>query len=127
MTRDELEAWLAAYGRAWETRDADAVAELFAEGATYQETPFSEPMRGRAAIRDYWNRAVVRYQREPRFSFEILSLEGRRALAHWRGTFNRASNGARVDLDGVFLLEFDGARRCSALREWWVRKTHGAD
>jgi hypothetical protein len=41
-----FEEWLDALGRAWEGREADAAARLFTENATYQETPFDEPMRG---------------------------------------------------------------------------------
>ena len=31
MTREELEAWLTAYGAAWEARDGERAAALFGE------------------------------------------------------------------------------------------------
>jgi len=46
-------ARLEGYRLAWETRDPKPVIKLFTEDATYQETPFSQPMRGREAIRQY--------------------------------------------------------------------------
>ena len=46
MTQDEFKTWLDAYGRAWETRDANTVADLFSDDAAYHETPFVEPWRG---------------------------------------------------------------------------------
>jgi hypothetical protein len=55
MDLDLLRRWLDEYGRAWETRDRDAVGKIFAEDATYQETPFTAPMRRRSAIMDYWS------------------------------------------------------------------------
>jgi ketosteroid isomerase-like protein len=52
--RAAFKSWLAAYGKAWESRDAEAAAALYAEDGTYQVTPFLEPMRGRKAILEYW-------------------------------------------------------------------------
>jgi len=46
MTEEMVRSWLDAYGRAWETRDPEAVVRLFTEDGTYQETPFVEPMAG---------------------------------------------------------------------------------
>jgi len=36
--------WLASYGLAWEEGDQHKAADLFAEGASYLETPFDKPM-----------------------------------------------------------------------------------
>lgn len=122
MTGEELNAWLRDYGSAWETRDADLVAALFTEDATYQETPFVEPMRGRAAIRAYWDRAVVRAQEQVQFGYEVLSLGDAVCLARWHASFVRIRTKSAVKLDGVFLLTFDDQRRCQALREWWMKQ-----
>jgi hypothetical protein len=53
MTETQLENWLEALGRAWETRDPEAAAALFSERAEYYETPFVEPARGREGVRTY--------------------------------------------------------------------------
>ena len=60
MDSGVLGRWLDAYGRAWETKDPEAAADLFAEDATYHETPFDEPMRGRAEISGYWSDVPTR-------------------------------------------------------------------
>lgn len=122
MTREDLDSWLSDYARAWETRDAELVATLFTEDATYQETPFVEPLRGGAAIRAYWERAVVHHQEQVRFGYGVLSLDGATAIAHWHASFVRVTTKSAVKLDGVFLLTFDDQRRCHTLREWWVKK-----
>jgi len=121
-TREDFEKWLDAYGHAWETRDPQAIAELFTEEATYQETPFVEPMRGRAAIREYWMNAVVRTQQQIRFGYEILAVAGDSCIAHWWASFIRVATQARVKLDGIFLLTFTSGGLCRELREWWVKK-----
>ena len=122
MNPESLRTWLDSYGSAWEERDPEAVIRLFAEDATYQETPFSQPMRGREAIRQYWSKAVVAYQEQVRFAFEVLAITEVTAIAHWWASFVRISSKTRVSLDGVFLLTFDAAGLCRELREWWVRK-----
>jgi len=122
LNPESLRAWLEGYRLAWEERDAEAVIRLFAEDATYQETPFNQPMRGREAIRQYWSRAVVTYQEEIRFGFEILSVNATTGIAHWWASFVRISSKTRVNLDGVFLLTFDAAGLCREVGEWGVRK-----
>jgi SnoaL-like domain len=121
MRREDLKRWLEAYGRAWESLDARAATQLFAEDATYQETPFVEPLKGRAAILKYWQN-VARTQESVRFESEILSFDAARALAHWQSRFVRLPMKSNLVLDGIFLLTFDPENRCTALREWWHRK-----
>lgn len=111
--------WLAAYGEAWETRHADAAAALFTGNATYHENPHEEPFTGRTGIRDYWSR-VTADQRDVSFTSDVITTFGRSAVAHWSARFVSASSGATVNLDGVFLLEFDESGLCSSLREWWI-------
>lgn len=122
MNPESLRGWLDSYRSAWETRDPEAVIRLFAEDATYQETPFTQPMRGREAIRHYWSRAVAGSQEQIRFGYEILAVTEFTAIAHWWASFARISTKIQVSLDGIFLLTFDAAGLCTELREWWVRK-----
>jgi ketosteroid isomerase-like protein len=48
--------WMAGYLDAWETRDADAVEQLFTQNGIYQSIPGvkSETFVGRDAIHKYW-------------------------------------------------------------------------
>ncbi len=122
MNRAVFKSWLDAYGRAWETRDSRAVGELFTDDATYQETPFVEPLRGRSAIREYWSQKVERSQEQIQFGYDILAVMDKVGIAHWRAFFVRVPSTARVKLDGIFVLTFDVDNRCQKLREWWVRQ-----
>jgi nuclear transport factor 2 (NTF2) superfamily protein len=127
MTKTELEQWLKAYGRAWESRDPDAVAILFAEDARYHETPFTEPASGRDGVRAYWAAATASH-REVEFGFEILAVVGSRGIARWSASFSRSEGGARHRLDGVFVLDFNSDRLCEELREWWhIRRPQRVD
>ena len=118
MDRGGVERWLVAYGRAWETMDPDAAAMLFTEDATYRETPFSEVMGGRDAVRDYWSE-VPQHQRDISFGSDVLHVEADRAIVHWWASYTRITTGEPTRLDGMFLLEFDRSAQCRSLREWW--------
>jgi hypothetical protein len=111
-----LEEWLHEYGRAWEKGDADLVVALFTADATYQVTPFREPMVGRAAIHDYWSQ-VPKNQGDITFGYDVWSTEP--AVAHWWARYNAVRTDRWTRLDGVFLLEFDETGLCTSLREWW--------
>ena len=118
LTSEALEAWLERYGAAWEARDASAAGRLFAAEARYHEAPFDEPKMDRAGIEDYW-RGVTADQREVQFESRVIAVRGDTGVAHWSAKFRLASTGATVELDGIFVLEFDANGECRTLREWW--------
>lgn len=118
MNTGDLESWLRAYGEAWEARSAEAAARLFSEDALYFETPYAEPFRGRDGIGSYWSK-VTADQRDVDFAADALGFAGTTGVARWSARFTLASNGAAVELNGVFLLEFAEDGLCSRLREWW--------
>lgn len=119
LSNAKLEAWLSGYREAWEKRDAERAAQLFTENARYQEMPFEAPKSGRAGIREYWS-GVTADQRDVEFRSEPLGVNGNTGIAHWSAKFKQASTGMTVELDGVFVLDFDPKTGlCSSLREWW--------
>jgi hypothetical protein len=122
LTPASLESWLARYEQAWERRDADQAAALFTESARYQELPFDEPKMGRVGIRNYWS-TVTADQRDIDFKSQIIAVKGSTGVARWSATFSSAASGARIELDGVFVLEFAPDGLCSELREWWHVRT----
>jgi ketosteroid isomerase-like protein len=115
----DVQKWLDEYGRAWTGGNADAAVALFRADATYQETPFDEPMKGRDEIRAYWQSATDE-QKNVSFKSKVWAVAGNEAYAWWHATFKRA--GEDVELDGVFRLVFaaeGGHLACTALQEWW--------
>jgi hypothetical protein len=126
MNRDEFSSWLDAYGRAWESRDPVAAADLFSDNAAYHETPFVEPMRGRAEILAYWSH-IERSQGRIRFGYEILAVSDSNGIAHWWASFTRVPEATQVKLDGIFVITLNAEVQCTTLREWWQRKQVGAD
>ena len=121
MNHTAFQSWLEAYGRAWESRDPAAAAELYADDGTYQVTPFVTPLRGRQAILEYW-REVARTEENVHFGFEILATTPEYGLARWWASFVRVPPGLETKLDGIFMISLDAGGRCTSLREWWHKQ-----
>ena len=133
ISNQDLTRWLEAYGAAWEGRDAGAAAALFTDDAQYQETPYAEPFVGRGGVSDYWSR-VTAGQRDVSFQFEPIAVSGSTGIAQWSAKFRSVSgdansgdansdgansDGVKVELNGVFVLEFADQAHVRSLREWW--------
>lgn len=125
LTMRELSSWLEAYGEAWESRDADAAAEIFSDDATYRVTPYEEPHIGKDGVRNYWA-GVTENQRNIQFEHRAISVTGNTGVAHWLAAFEVEPDGTKIELDGIFVLEFDEDGKCRQLREWWHLKTGAA-
>ncbi len=104
--------WLTSYGDAWEQADAELAGSLFAVGATLQDTPFSQLLRGRRAIREHLAELFATWE-EATFSAQILGAGDTYGVAHWRiASPERA-------VDGVLVAALDERGRCTSLRQWW--------
>lgn len=119
ISKADLDTWLRAYRRAWEETDPAAAARLFAPDSRYFETPYAEPFVGPAGVEAYWAR-VTADQRDVQFRYEVIAVDGRTGVATWSADFKTVKDGTPVELNGVFVLDFDAEKRCERLREWWV-------
>jgi len=121
MTEQDVQNWLDEYGRAWIYGNPDHVVSLFSDTATYRETPFDEPMRGRHEIREYWQDGAAEAQEDVEFASQVWAVRNDTAIAGWQARFARKASGARVELEGVFRLVFSkeqGTLECTTLEEW---------
>jgi hypothetical protein len=121
VTREAFKFWLDAYGRAWEQRDPQAAAELFAEDGSYQVSPFVEPMRGREAIHEYWIQ-IAQTEQDIKFGYEVLAVTADFGIARWWASFIRIPPWLDTKLDGIFLISLDADGNCKSLREWWHKQ-----
>jgi ketosteroid isomerase-like protein len=119
MTVDE---WIAAYGRAWEERDADAAAEIFTPDALYRSNPYAPAHEGRDGVHAYWSDATqTQADVTVRWGVPIVSADaGRAAVEFW---VTMENGGADVTLTGILYLLFAEDGRCRELREAWHFET----
>lgn len=118
METTDLDRWLAAYGRAWEQKDAHAFSALFTPDVHYHWTPFEQPGVGREALAEAFEAAVAR-QSEIRFTASALTGGESSLVACWRCSFRRVGAEYTVRLDGIFLMDFADDGLCRVFREWW--------
>ena len=113
-----VQEWIDAYGRAWETRDADAAAALFTPNALYRDHPLGPPHVGEDGVRSYWANVTSTQDRvEVRFGTPIVAADAGRAAVEWWVTM--LNDGAEVTLTGILFLRFAPDGRCEELREAW--------
>lgn len=132
-----IEQFMQGYKTAWERRDESLFAALFLPDGEYHNTPF-QVQRGHAQLAEYWTR--VKLQEDVRVSYEVLTSGEGHGIAHWRTTYQVASEELfriwaqsagtnlvarkpgdplpRMVLDGVLQARFaDGL--CAEARIWW--------
>jgi len=126
VTLDELDDWLDTYGRAWEGKDSDAFIGCFAPDALYAWGPWDEPLRGRGAIRERFERATAR-QEAVRFGHEPLAITpNERGIARWWVSMTIPADGTVEEDEGIFLVSLDADGRCTEFREWWNGRSRPA-
>lgn len=118
MNLEIFQSWLNSYGRAWESQDSKTFADLFTDDATYHANPFSEPIRSRSAILEYWS-TVTRSQDQIQFNYEVLAVTQDIGIAQWWASFVHISTKTNVKLDGIFVATLNTEGRCKVLKQWW--------
>ena len=118
LTQEHFQQWMETYGRASAENDPHASTNLFAENAAYYETPFAEPMVGREAIYEYWNKGAQTLK-DKESTFEILSVKDNLGIARWQSKFTVIESDKRFALDCLFVIEFNDDGLCQTFREWW--------
>ncbi len=110
------------YFAAWESRDVDALPDIFAPEAIYREKPHVPALVGLHAIERYW-REVVGEQRDMTFRFRRVAQIANGAIVEWESHFVDAS--ASNHLAGMMTIELNSERdRIVELREYFRTKHH---
>ncbi len=117
MNEQTARTWLNALARAWQAKDADAMAALFTEDASEQVDPFKTPMRGRENLRKgfaWW----MKDQSQVHISIGTVDVIGNRFYAEVDAAWVVASTGERIQERGLLVCDMEGDR-VGAMREFW--------
>jgi len=99
-TKMDLGQFLLGYGKAWNDHDPDAIAALHTEDTRFDTHGFSEPVEGRAAMREA---AAETFERFPEFA-----SQPRRLLLgadHWVLEWTVVNGDVSVDCVDVVTVE----------------------
>lgn len=108
------------FGRGWSKGKIDVLMGVFADDPVFLETPFSEQLRGREAVRGYWEEVPMN-QSEITFSYGEVFAVGPWFSAEFRCIFRRRRTGEWVDARGAMFCETDGTR-ITEMRMYWHRQ-----
>ena len=126
LTPGDGQDLLAAWKRAYEARDVDAIVDLFDDDAEYRQAPFTEPLKGVNAIRELWN-GLAANQGNVEFDAENVWVSGATVLASWHGAFTRRDTGERMRAYGFLTAELNDAGKVWRMRQWPVERSVGTD
>ena len=107
------------FGKAWENGHPDEISEIFTDDATFLPSPFDTPLKGKAAIAEYW-KDTPSEQAEVSFRYGEIYAVGPWFAAEYKCTFRRRRTGHKVDVRGAIFCETaEGA--VSEMRMYWHR------
>ena len=102
-TNDAARRWAREWERAWREHDAERVAALYAEGASFLTSPFRDPDDpGRYAA---WAFSTEHPEPDVTFS-EPVVVEGDRAAVEWRAVSVERDGGGETTIAGISILRF---------------------
>ena len=113
LDRGAVEAWVAAYERAWRTAGTLGLGDLFEEGATYRMSPYEEPVAGLAAIAGLWERERESHEEEFEIGREVVAVDGATAVVRLHVRY-----GDGTEYRDLWVLRFGKGGRCAAFEEW---------
>ncbi|MGH7583988.1 MAG: nuclear transport factor 2 family protein [Gemmatimonadales bacterium] len=109
----------------WSKGRPDVMVGVFADDPTFLETPFSTPIHGRDAIRQ-WAADIPYYQSEAAFTVGEVLVAGPWFATEFKLVFRRRTSGDWVDARGAFFAETDGSK-ITELRMYWHRWNGGRE
>jgi ketosteroid isomerase-like protein len=107
------------FGNAWEQGSPDRITEAFTEDAVFLPSPFDAPIRGKAAIAEYWNDIPVE-QAEVSFRFGEIFVAGPWFSTEYKCTFRRRRTGQMIDVRGALFCETHEGK-IAEMRMYWHR------
>lgn len=107
--------WAQTWERAWPARDAKAIADLYAPGATYRSHPFRQPEDG-GALAYVTGQFALEEGIRCRFASPIAA--GDRAAVQWWASW--VEEGSELTLAGTTVLRFEPDGRVAQHVDYWV-------
>lgn len=108
-------------GKGWDKLRVDIIATVYADDAVFLETPFTGPIRGIEAIRQYWA-DVPYHQSEVTFSSGEIYAAGPWFSTEFKCVYRRRRTGEWVEARGAIFCETNG-EKITEMRMYWHRSS----
>ena len=115
MDLTELDNWMKAYVRAWNSNDPGDIGQLFAPDGKYYTAPHRKPWVGRDEIVSGW----LGRKDEPgefEFRYEALGVAG--PLGFVRGW--TAYRDPPIEYSNLWVVRLNATGECEEFIEWWM-------
>jgi len=118
--------WLAAYEAAWRTPGTEGLAAIFADDASYLQSPYDEPVAGLDAIRRMWDEERAGPDEVFTISTEIVAVDGSTAVVRAEVRYGEPVHQEYRDL---WILRLGADGRCRWFEEWpyWPGEPRAAE
>jgi uncharacterized protein (TIGR02246 family) len=117
MELSDLQAWIEAYVRAWETNDPQGIGDLFAEDARYYTHPFRDPWTGREAITRHW----TEHPDPPgswKADYRAVAVTGNTGVVRGKTSYFKKDGSIETEFANIY--EFDDEGRVTEFTEWFM-------
>jgi ketosteroid isomerase-like protein len=115
VKRDNANAWVVAYERAWRTAGIEGLRDLFTEDASYRMSPYEEPAVGLGQIGELWERERQGHDEEFEMRHEIVAAEADTAVVRVEVQYGPPHRNQYRDL---WVVRFAADGRCREFEEW---------
>ncbi|SDU11753.1 nuclear transport factor 2 family protein [Jiangella alkaliphila] len=115
MDSARVTAWIESYERAWRTPGVESLDEVFAAGATYQQSPYQDPVVGLTAIERMWEAQRDGPDEVFRMVTEVVAVDGDTAVVRaevWYG------DPVTEEFRDLWVVRLDDDGRCTWFEEW---------
>jgi ketosteroid isomerase-like protein len=117
MTKERALELINIYGKAWETQDAELIASIFTDEATYNDPVEPENM-GISAIKEYWKYKVIGEQKNIKFDLKNIWMDGDTVIAEWNAKFDDIKRNININMTEVAIFTVEN-NKFSSLREYY--------
>jgi ketosteroid isomerase-like protein len=118
--RAAFRALIEKFAVGWNTGEPRRMADAFSVDGVFSPGPFEAPLKGRAAILDYW-RDVPLAQTNVSFRYGEVFQAGPWFAVEFKCTYQRRRTGEDVDVRGVLVCETKGDE-IADMRMYWDRR-----
>jgi uncharacterized protein (TIGR02246 family) len=115
LTGGRVEDWVARYERAWRTAGTAGLADLFTDDAVYLPHPYAEPIRGLAAIAEFWEAEREDPDEVFTLTAEVVADQDDRGVVRLEVVYGDPPENEYRDL---WVITFDDAGRARGFEEW---------